>query len=81
MSTEEIDEALEDIFLDVVPDADWNALKPDESYRDRFGMDSMDFLNVVELVAERLAVAIPEKDYTAVETHAGLVAYISDHRP
>lgn len=81
MSTEVIDEALEDIFLDVVPDADWSALKPDEPYRDRFGMDSMDFLNIVELVAERLGVEIPEKDYAAIETYAGLVGYISDRRP
>jgi acyl carrier protein len=79
MSENEIKSALEDIFLDVVPDADWEGLGPEEPYRDRFGMDSMDFLNVIELVAERLGVEIPEKDYGKVETLAGLVGYVESH--
>ncbi|MEV3858169.1 acyl carrier protein [Streptomyces sp. NPDC050095] len=68
-----VKEAIEEI----VPDADFAGVGLDDRYRDALEIDSLDFLGIVELLAERAGVAIDEDDYadlTTLNGAAGLLA-------
>jgi acyl carrier protein len=64
----------------VAPEADPAALRPDVSLREELDLDSMDFLNFVLALHERLGVEIPESDYAKLYTLDGAVAYLSDRQ-
>jgi acyl carrier protein len=73
MSTQE--HVLE-ILLDVVPDIEPESMAPDQNFREAFNVDSMDFVEILERVADDFGVEVPEDDYGKVESLAGLTAYI-----
>ncbi|MFJ5075019.1 phosphopantetheine-binding protein [Streptomyces sp. NPDC088553] len=58
----------------VVPDADFTGLDPGVSLRDRFEMDSLDFLEFVEALAELSGAELGEDDYAALDTWDGCAA-------
>jgi acyl carrier protein len=62
----------------IAPEADPAALEPDEPLRQQLDLDSMDLLNFVIRVHERLGVEIPGADYPSLGTLAGAVAYLAD---
>lgn len=64
----------------VAPDADPEQLGPDDSIRERLGLDSMDFLEIVTQIEERTGLSIPERDYAKVQTLADMVAYLEENR-
>ncbi|WP_030748846.1 acyl carrier protein [Streptomyces griseus] len=55
----------------VVPDADFTGLDPDASLRDTFDMDSLDFLEFVEALAELSGRELSEDDYPVLVTWNG----------
>jgi acyl carrier protein len=61
----------------VAPEADLSALDPAEPIRDQLDLDSMDFLNFVVSLHERLGVDVPEADYGKLATVDGAVAYLA----
>ena len=61
----------------IAPEADLAALDPTVSLRDQLDIDSMDFLNFVIGLHERLGVEIPEADYPKLATIEGAVAYLA----
>ena len=58
------------------PEADLAALRPDALLRDELDLDSMDFLNFVLALHERLGIEIPEADYPRLYTLDKAVAYL-----
>jgi acyl carrier protein len=60
----------------IAPETDFDAIGPDEALQEAADLDSMDFLNLVTAVHEATGVEIPERDYPAVSTLAGLAGYI-----
>ncbi|MFC8275288.1 phosphopantetheine-binding protein [Streptomyces sp. NPDC057271] len=52
----------------VVPGADLTGLDPGVSLRDTFEMDSLDFLEFVEALAELSGTELTEDDYPALDT-------------
>jgi acyl carrier protein len=64
------------IVHQVAPNAALEQLRGDEDLRDQLDLDSMDFLNILVAIAERLHVEIPERDYPKVRTLDALVAYV-----
>jgi len=60
----------------VVPDADVEALDPDEPVRDVLELDSLDFLSFVEDLAARTGVRIEEDDYPQLQTLSGCVRFV-----
>ena len=68
---------------DITP-AEWSTeidpatVKDDVSFRDQFDVDSMDLLNFVIKMHERLHVDIPESDYARLGTVDVLVEFISE---
>lgn len=63
-------------LADIAPDADLGAIDPSVSFHDQFGIDSIDFMNLVLQLERRLATRIPESDYPRLSTLDGAVAYL-----
>jgi acyl carrier protein len=61
---------------DIAPEADLAALPPDKALRDELDIDSMDFLNFVIALHEKLGVDIPEADYPQLITLDASVRYL-----
>jgi acyl carrier protein len=51
----------------------------DVSFREALGLDSMDFLSIVEKIAEQTGVEIPEANYPDVESLDGMCAFLAEH--
>ncbi|MGW4161032.1 acyl carrier protein [Streptomyces sp. NPDC004788] len=62
----------------VVPDADFTGLDPDASLRDTFEMDSLDFLEFVEALAELSGRELTEDDYQVLVTWNGCADRLVD---
>lgn len=63
---------------EVAPDADVTQLAADASLRETLGLDSLDFLQLVELLSERTGQRIDEEDYPRIATLADAVAFLGD---
>jgi acyl carrier protein len=74
------DPEIRDLVLNVLgaiaPEADLEHLDPGISFRDQLDIDSMDFLNFVIAVHERLGIDIPEADYPRLASLAGAIDYL-----
>jgi len=51
----------------------------DADLRDAVDLDSLDFLTLVERLAETTGVDVPENDYDQVRSLDGLVQYLVQH--
>jgi acyl carrier protein len=63
---------------EIAPEVDLAAVKPDVAFREQLDLDSMDLLNFVVALHERLDVEIPEADYPRLATLDGCVGYLTD---
>jgi len=61
----------------VAPEADVERIRPDRPLREQLDLDSIDWLNVVAGLCERLGVEIPETDYGRLATVDSIVAYLA----
>jgi acyl carrier protein len=73
-------EAVLAALTSVAPEVDAAAIRPGVSFRDQFDLDSVDFLNFVLALHERLGVDIPEADYPKLYTLDGAVTYLAARR-
>lgn len=62
---------------EVAPDADLTELTPDDDLRATLGLDSLDFLALVELLSQRAGRRIDEDDYPQLATLGLAVAFLS----
>lgn len=77
MTREEIEKAVLKILGGIAPEVDLAAIRRDADLRDELDIDSMDFLNFVVRVHERLGVSIPENDYPRVRKLDACVDYLA----
>jgi acyl carrier protein len=68
VNTIETETLIRTVLHQVAPDADLADLTGDDDIRDALGLDSLDFLQVVELLSERSGVRIDEEDYPQLST-------------
>ena len=78
MNAEESRAAVLGLLGEIAPDADLVLIDVDADLRTEIDLDSMDFLNLVEGVAETTGVDIPESDYGKVRSVRGLTAYLTE---
>ena len=64
------------IIKSIAPEVEEGDLRADRPLRDQIDLDSMDWLNVLVAVNEKLHVDIPEADYGKLVTLDNLVAYL-----
>jgi acyl carrier protein len=77
MTASDIRATVLQVLAEVVPGTDPAAIESGVNFRDQLDMDSMDFLNLVIALHERLGVDIPEIDYPKLSSLDGCVTYLS----
>ncbi|HEY7005679.1 MAG TPA: acyl carrier protein [Sphingomicrobium sp.] len=84
MTSEQIRKTVIEALMRIAPEIDPASIEPGASFRDQLDLDSMDFLNFVLAVHDRLGVEIPEADYSRLSTLDGAAAYLAarlEHTP
>lgn len=77
MSRAEIRDAVIAALRRVAPEVDMARLQPTASLREEADLDSVDYLNFIVGLDERLGVQIPESDYRRVATLDDLIEYLA----
>ncbi len=77
MTREDLNRAVVDALASVAPEIDRTAIRAGVSFRDQLDLDSMDFLNFVLALHERLGVDIPEVDYPHLRSLDSAVDYLA----
>lgn len=78
MTSEDIRKTVVEALTRIAPEIDPASIEPGASFRDQLDLDSMDFLNFVLAVHDRLGVDISESDYPRLSTLDGAVTYLAD---
>lgn len=76
MDTELIRKAIFEALHPIAPEVMPEDIAPDAPLRDQIDLDSMDFLNFVVALHEKLGVDIPESDYANLSTLSALIEYL-----
>jgi acyl carrier protein len=80
MTEAELRQVVLETLGDIAPEADLAALPPGKDLREELDIDSMDFLNFVIALHEKLGIDIPEADYPQLFTLDRATAYLSERR-
>ncbi len=75
MTPEEVKKTIVDTLTRIAPEIDAASIETNTSFRDQLDLDSMDFLNFVLALHDRLGIDIPEADYPRLSTLDGAIAY------
>jgi acyl carrier protein len=81
MTRDEIRHAVVQALTSIAPEIDPQELQADTVLRQEFDLDSMDFLNFVIGLHERLGIDVPEQDYPQLTTLNGAVDYCASRLP
>ena len=76
METEEIRLAVNAAIESIAPEAGMKAVRPDAPLREQVDLDSMDWLNFLIGLHEKLKVEIPEADYARLVTLGDVLDYL-----
>ncbi|WP_050930483.1 acyl carrier protein [Aestuariivita boseongensis] len=76
MTTEDLRAIFVEELTRIAPDLDAADIGDDDHLQDDLGLDSMDILNLVTALHERLGVDVPEVDYPRISTLSLAVAYL-----
>ena len=64
------------VLTTIAPEVDPEDILDDVLLRDQVDLDSMDWLNFLLGIYERLRIEIPEADYASLRTLADVVSYV-----
>ena len=76
MTPEELKSQVLGILATIAPELEAGELRGDKALRSQVDLDSMDWLNFLVALHERLKVEIPESDYAKLVTLDDLLAYL-----
>lgn len=76
MNQDQIKAVILETLLSIAPEVDPSTLEPKKDLREQCDLDSMDFLNFVIGLHEKLQIDIPETDYPKLITLDGAIAYV-----
>jgi len=77
MNEADIRAVLREEIDNIAPDIDLETVDASADLREALDIDSMDFLNFVTAIHQRLGVDIPELDYPKLVTLNGAVSYLT----
>ena len=77
LDQEQIRATMLDIIKTLAPETDTGNIVPALPLRKQIDLDSMDWLNVLEAIRERIGVDVPETDYGKLGTLDNVVAYLA----
>jgi acyl carrier protein len=78
LDQEQIRAKVLDIIKILAPETDTGNIVSDLPLRKQIDLDSMDWLNVLEAIRERIGVDVPETDYGKLGTLDNVVAYLAN---
>ena len=78
MTKAQLQETIFTILRQIAPEADLQALGPDDDMRDALSIDSFDHLNILIGLNDALGVEIPESDAGQLTTVAAMLQYLAD---
>lgn len=78
LNNEQLRAAVFDILKTLAPESDPARIISDRPLRSQIDLDSMDWLNVLAAIHEKLGFNIPETDYGKVVTLDGMIAYLAE---
>ena len=81
MIPEELKPKVLEILTAIAPELEPGELRADKPLRNQVDLDSMDWLNFLVALHERLKVDIPEADYAKLVTLDDLLAYLKKKMP
>lgn len=81
MNQREAEDVIAEVLHQVAPNIDLHAVDRGRDLRRSLDLDSVDFLTVLQRLAERTGVDIPEGSYEQVATLEGMVEYLVDRTP
>jgi acyl carrier protein len=76
MTAEDIRRIYLEELVRVAPDLNIDTIDENDDLQDDLELDSMDVLNLVTALHQRLGVNIPEKDYPSIATLAKATKYL-----
>ena len=76
MKPEELKSQVLEVLTTIAPELEPGELRADKPLRNQVDLDSMDWLNFLVALHERLKVDIPEADYAKLVTLDDLLAYL-----
>ena len=76
MTRDKLRAAVLDALAAIAPEVDPASVQPGDRLRDRFELDSMDYLNFLIALGRDLEVDIPEADYPKIATLDGCLDYL-----
>lgn len=76
MTNDELRAAVIDELGNIAPETDAATIDPNDDLREALDIDSLDFLNFLAALHERLGINVPERDYAKLLTVNGAVAYL-----
>jgi acyl carrier protein len=80
MNRDEIRAVVIEELSNIAPDKDVASVLPNADLREALDIDSMDFLNFVTALHQRLGIDIPERDYPKLFTLDLAVNYVQEHK-
>lgn len=81
MTNDEIRAIVLETIATIAPEVADETLAPARPLRDQVDLDSMDWLNVLVGLHQRLGIDIPEADYRRLVTLDDIVAYVAAKIP
>lgn len=76
MNPDELRKIVLATLLSIAPEVEADELRADKPLRNQVDLDSMDWLNFLLGLHEKLAVNIPEADYTKLVTLNDVLSYL-----
>jgi len=77
MKTDDLRRAVIEELGNIAPETDAATIDPKADVREALDIDSMDFLNFVIALHERLGIDIPEADYPELSRVDGAIRYLA----
>lgn len=77
MTDADIRGILRDELARIAPEIDFGTLDPAADLREQADLDSVDFLNLLTSLHQRLGVEIPDAEAEALATVDGAIAYLA----
>ena len=78
MNRTEIQAAVTGALADAAPHIDVETVAPDAHFHDDLELDSLDFLQFVERLAELTGIEVPERDYGELTSVGASVDYLAE---
>ena len=79
MNRDELRSIILQELSDIAPDIDTAMVKDNDNLQDEYDLDSMDAVNLVSAIHQRLGVNIPDRDYARMRTVADLLDFLEEH--